>query len=73
MGYRKIIMNREGNPIHKNIVRRYMRDMGIMAIYPSPNLSKRNRQHSAHSLICYRNLRLRNPIKFGALLSSIFA
>jgi putative transposase len=47
MGYRTIasIMNREGDGIHKNTVRRYMREMGLMAIYPGPNLSKRDLQH----------------------------
>jgi len=47
MGYRTIasIMNREGDGIHKNTVRRYMREMGVMAIYPGPNLSKRDLQH----------------------------
>ncbi|CAG7658999.1 IS3 family transposase IS120 [Paenibacillus allorhizosphaerae] len=50
MGYRTIatIMNREGNPIHKNTVRRYMREMGLMAIYPGPNLSKRDLQHRTY-------------------------
>lgn len=38
-------MNREGDSIHENTVRRYMREMGIMAIYPGPNLSKRDLQH----------------------------
>ncbi|RXZ77435.1 IS3 family transposase [Paenibacillaceae bacterium] len=47
MGYRTIasIMNRENDSIHENTVRRYMREMGIMAIYPGPNLSKRDLQH----------------------------
>ncbi|WP_156130616.1 IS3 family transposase [Paenibacillus durus] len=47
MGYRTIaaIMNREGDAIHPNTVRRYMREMGIMAIFPGPNLSKRDLQH----------------------------
>lgn len=47
LGYRKIaaMMNREGDAIHPNTVRRYMRDMGIMAIYPGPHLSKRDLQH----------------------------
>jgi len=38
MGYRTIaaIMNREGDGIHQNTVRHYMREMGLMAIYPGP-------------------------------------
>jgi putative transposase len=47
LGYRRIaaIMNREEDSIHENTVRSYMREMGIMAIYPGPNLSKRDLQH----------------------------
>jgi len=47
LGYRRIaaIMNREEVSIHENTTRKYMREMGIMAIYPGPNLSKRNLQH----------------------------
>jgi putative transposase len=47
MGYRTIasIMNREEDVIHKNTVWRYMREMGLIAIYPGPNLSKRDLQH----------------------------
>jgi putative transposase len=47
MGYRTIstIMNREGDCIHKNTVKHYMREMGLMAVYPGPNLSKRDLQH----------------------------
>lgn len=50
MGYRTIasIMNREGDSIHKNTVRTYMREMGIMAVYPGPNLSKRNLEHRTY-------------------------
>jgi putative transposase len=50
LGYRKIaaIMNREGDAIHENTVRRYMREMGIMAIHPGPNLSKRDLQHRTY-------------------------
>lgn len=50
MGYRTIgaIMNREGNRIHRNTVRIYMREMGLMAIYPGPNLSKRDLQHRTY-------------------------
>ncbi len=56
MGYRKIgaIMNREGDGIHKNTVRVYMREMSIMAIYPGPNLSKRDLQHRTYPYLLRR-------------------
>lgn len=50
MGYRTIatIMNREQDRIHENTVQRYMHEIGIMAIYPGPNLSKRDLQHRVY-------------------------
>jgi putative transposase len=49
-GYRRIavIMNRENISIHPNTVRKYMQAMGIEAIYPGPNLSKRNLKHRTY-------------------------
>nr|WP_198925500.1 IS3 family transposase [Dictyobacter vulcani] len=45
-GYRKIAaqLHREGRAINEKTVAKYMREMGIMAIYPGPNLSKRAHQ-----------------------------
>jgi putative transposase len=62
MGYRTIaaIMNREKDYIHKNTVRRYMREMGIMAIYPGPNLSKRDLQHRTYPYLL-RGLAITTP------------
>lgn len=36
-------LRREGEPVGKNTIARYMREMGISAIYPGPNLSKRQK------------------------------
>lgn len=62
LGYRRIaaIMNREGDGIHKNTVRSYMREMGIMAIYPGPNLSKRDLQHRTYPYLL-RGLPITQP------------
>ena len=62
LGYRKIaaIMNREGDGIHENTVRRYMREMGLMAIYPGPNLSKRDLQHRIYPYLL-RKLQITKP------------
>lgn len=47
-GSRKIEkqLRREGVVINRKTVQRHMREMGIVAIYPGPNLSRR--QHKAH-------------------------
>ncbi|EXX87365.1 integrase, partial [Paenibacillus darwinianus] len=47
LGSRRIaaILNREDVKVHRNTVQKYMREMGLAAIYPGPNLSKRNLQH----------------------------
>lgn len=44
LGSRKIarILNREDLQVHRNTVQKYMQEMGLAAIYPGPNLSKRN-------------------------------
>ncbi|WP_372633157.1 IS3 family transposase [Cohnella sp.] len=62
LGYRKIaaIMNREGDGIHQNTVRAYMREMGLMAIYPGPNLSKRDLQHRIYPYLL-RKLAITRP------------
>lgn len=38
----------EGIGISRGTVRKYMREMGLHAIYPGPNLSKRNLQHKIY-------------------------
>jgi putative transposase len=38
-------LQQEGESISRKRVQRYMREMGITAIYPGPNLSKRNLAH----------------------------
>jgi putative transposase len=45
-GYRKIAeqLHREGRTINRKTVARYMQEMGLAAIFPGPNLSKRAHQ-----------------------------
>ncbi len=45
-GYRRIAaqLHREGLSINPKTVARYMQEMGLAAVYPGPNLSKRARQ-----------------------------
>lgn len=49
-GSRKIAaqLQREGLSINRKTVARYMQEMGIAAIYPGPNLSKRNHQEGIY-------------------------
>jgi putative transposase len=45
-GYRRIAaqLHRDGWPINQKTVARYMHEMGLYAVYPGPNLSKRARE-----------------------------
>jgi putative transposase len=49
-GSRKIAaqLQREGMSINRKTVSRYMQEMGIAAIYPGPNLSKRNQKEGVY-------------------------
>src|SRR5947199_10269197 len=49
-GSRKIAaqLHREGMGINRKTVARYMQEMGIAAIYPGPNLSKRNQKQGVY-------------------------
>ena len=62
MGSRKItaMLHQEGETVHRNTVQVYMRDMGLAAIYPGPNLSKRNLQHRTFPYLL-RGLTIQRP------------
>ena len=49
-GSRKIAaqFHREGRGINRKTVARYMQEMGIAAVYPGPNLSKRNQKEEVY-------------------------
>ena len=49
-GSRKITscLRRAGYNVNRKRIQRYMREMGITAIYPGPNLSKRNQRHKVY-------------------------
>lgn len=58
LGVRKLrIKLRENDHIEvgRKLIKRYMNEMGIYAVYPKPNLSKRNQQHKIHPYLL-RNL-----------------
>ena len=49
-GSRRIVevLRREDLVVNRKAVQGYMQEMGIVAIYPGPNLSKRNREHKVY-------------------------
>jgi putative transposase len=61
-GYRKIAeqLHREGRAVNRKTVARYMQEMGLMAIFPGPNLSKRAHQAGIFPYLL-RNLKAEAP------------
>ena len=53
-------LRREGQLINRKHVQRHMREMGIEAIYPGPNLSKRRQDHQVYPYLL-RGLRINQP------------
>lgn len=53
-------MQRDGLPICRNTVAKYMREMGIAAIFPGPNLSRRDSQHRIYPYLL-RGLPIAKP------------
>ena len=45
-GLRAKLRKEDGISVGRKLIKRYMDEMGIYAVYPKPNLSKRNKQHS---------------------------
>jgi putative transposase len=61
-GSRRITVTlcKEGNPISRPTVQKYMREMGIAGITPGPNLSKRNHEHKIYPYLL-RNVVINRP------------
>jgi len=58
MGVRKLrdkLQNFDNIPVGRKLIKRFMNEMGIYAMCPKPNLSKRNKQHKIHPYLL-RNL-----------------
>ena len=62
LGSRRIaaILRGEGVNIHRNTVQKYMREMGLAAIHPGPNLSRRNLQHRIYPYLL-RGVTINHP------------
>jgi hypothetical protein len=74
-GSRKLAaqLQREGRGINRKTVGRYMSEMGIAAIYPGANLSKRNQKEGVYPYATRAISRARTRIIFGASTSRTFA
>ena len=60
MGVRKLrkkLQREDGLLVGRKLIKRYMDEMGIYAVYPKPNLSKRNLQHKIYPYLL-RNLEI---------------
>jgi putative transposase len=58
MGVRKLrnrLQKQDGLKVGRKLIKRYMDEMGIYAVYPKPNLSKRSKQHKIYPYLL-RNL-----------------
>jgi len=73
-GYRKIAaqLHREGRAINEKTVAKYMREMGLMAIYPGPN--RESNVHIKQEFIptCSEILPLLHQIISGVLILRLF-
>ena len=58
-------LQREGMGINRKTVGRYVNEMGIAAIYPGPNLSKRNQKEGVYPYATRATSPARTPIIFG--------
>ena len=69
LGVRKIriqLQERDGLPVGRKLIRRYMDEMGIYAVYPKPNLSKPNKQHRIYPYLL-RNLDINHANQVWAI------
>jgi len=62
LGSRKmtVFLCREGMQVSRPTVQKYMREMGIAAIAPGPDLSKRNQEHKVYPYLL-RGLKIERP------------
>ena len=52
--------------VGRKLIKRYMAEMGIYAVYPKPNLSKRNQQHKIYPYLL-RNLAIKHANQVWAI------
>lgn len=69
LGVRKLreqLKEHDGIVVGRKLIKRYMNEMGIYAVYPKPNLSKRNQKHKIHPYLL-RNLNINRPNQVWAV------
>ena len=68
LGVRKLCdkLNEEGIEIGRKLVKRYMEEMGIFAVYPKPNLSKGSKEHKKYPYLL-RNMPIFLPNQVWAI------
>lgn len=61
-GSRRItaMLRRLGRRVNRKAVQRHMREMGLEAVYPGPNLSRRNQEHKVFPYLL-RNVTIQSP------------
>ena len=63
LGVRKLrrkLQDEDHIKVGRKLIKRYMDEMGIYAVYPKPNLSKRNKEHKVYPYLL-RNLDINRP------------
>jgi putative transposase len=63
---RKKLCDEDGIPVGRKLIKRYMDEMGIYAVYPKPRLSCRNKQHKIYPYLL-RNLEINQANKVWAV------
>lgn len=69
LGVRKLrnrLQKEDHIKVGRKLIKRYMDEMGIYAVYPKPNLSKRNKQHKVYPYLL-RNLDINRPNQVWAI------
>jgi len=59
---RRLLREHDGLAVGRKLIKRYMDEMGIYAIYPKPNLSKPGREHKLPYLLKNLNIYLPNQV-----------
>ena len=69
LGVRKLrnkLFEQDGVKAGRKLIKRCMGEMGIYAVYPKPNLSKRNKEHKIYPYLL-RNLEINKPNQVWAI------
>ena len=62
------MLRRRGFDVNRKAVQRHMREMGLEAVHPGPNLSRRNQEHGVYPYLL-RGMVIAIPTRCGARTS----